>query len=126
MKNSSPPPCPGCNGTGQMTWFGGVSRFQFSYTDCPECSGVGFLDAEPDDSLQSSDLTLNSSLTSSQADDFLKALAQILSETLSQNKKIQLRGFGSFSCSYSASSQQKDIQFSPSKKLLLQLNPPAK
>ena len=125
MKNSNPRPCPGCNGTGQMTWFGGVSRFQFSYTDCPECNGVGFLDTERGgDYLQPSTLTINNSLTTSQADNFLKALAQILSETLSQNKKIQLRGFGSFSCSASASSQQKNIHFSPSKKLLQKLNPP--
>ena len=126
MKNSNPPPCPGCNGTGQMTWFGGVSRFQFSYTDCPECNGVGFLDTEPDDTLQSSELTINSTLTSSQADDFLKALARILSETLSKDEKIQLRGFGSFYCSASASSQQKNICFSPSKKLQQKLKSPPK
>ena len=22
-------------------WFGGVSRFQFSYAECPECNGTG-------------------------------------------------------------------------------------
>ena len=51
MKEPKPVPCPGCNGTGQTTYFGGVSRFLLSYEDCPECNGVGFLKPEPDDNL---------------------------------------------------------------------------
>lgn len=124
MKQSQPPPCPGCNGTGQMTWFGGVSRFQFSYTDCPECNGVGFLSQTPSDCLRAEDLATQTTLSTEKADDFLKALAQILSESLLQGEKIQLRGFGSFSCSASGSAPLKKICFIPSKHLLHSLNTP--
>lgn len=36
-------PCPACHGTGQWTFFGGVSRFFFTVEECPECGGLGFL-----------------------------------------------------------------------------------
>jgi Bacterial DNA-binding protein len=122
MKQSQQPPCPGCNGTGQMTWFGGVSRFQFSYTDCPECNGVGFLNQTPDDCLQAKDLVNKTSLSTEKADDFLKALAQILFDALLQGEKIQLRGFGSFSCSSSDSASPEKIRFIPAGQLLQCLN----
>jgi len=116
MTHSHKAPCPGCNGTGQMTWFGGVSRFQFSYTDCPECNGFGFLDQPVDDSLRAEDLAQESGLSLEKADVFLKVLAQILSNSLQQGEKIQLRGFGSFSPLISKIPQQH-IQFRPAKQL---------
>jgi DnaJ-class molecular chaperone len=126
MKQSQPPPCPGCNGTGQMTSFGGVSRFQFSYTDCPECNGVGFLNQSPGDCLQPKDLANKTTLSTKKAEDFLKALAQTLSNTLLQGEKIQLRGFGSFCCSSSGSAPPGKIRFIPAKQLLQNLNTPKK
>jgi DnaJ-class molecular chaperone len=36
-------PCPACHGTGQWTFFGGVSRFFFTVEECPECGGLGFI-----------------------------------------------------------------------------------
>lgn len=39
--------CPGCGGTGQRSYFKGVSRFLLSCEECPECAGLGFrLDPE--------------------------------------------------------------------------------
>ncbi len=37
--------CPICNGTGQISFFKGVSRFLLSCEECPECGGLGFLPA---------------------------------------------------------------------------------
>jgi nucleoid DNA-binding protein len=107
-----------------MTWFGGVSRFQFSYTDCPECNGVGFLSPPPDNCLQAEDLENKTTLPTEKTDVFLKTLAQILTNTLQQGEKIQLRGFGSFSCSSSASASHKKIRFIPSIQLQKSLNTP--
>lgn len=36
-------PCPICNGSGQVSFFKGVSRFLLSNEDCPECLGMGFV-----------------------------------------------------------------------------------
>jgi ssDNA-binding Zn-finger/Zn-ribbon topoisomerase 1 len=33
--------CPGCGGTGQVSYFKGVSRFLLSCEECPECAGLG-------------------------------------------------------------------------------------
>lgn len=38
-------PCPGCGGSGQISFFKGVSRFLLSCEECPECAGLGFLPA---------------------------------------------------------------------------------
>jgi len=35
--------CEFCNGTGQISYFKGVSRFLLSSEDCPECAGIGFI-----------------------------------------------------------------------------------
>ncbi|MEA3467048.1 MAG: HU family DNA-binding protein [Thermodesulfobacteriota bacterium] len=121
-QTKQPPPCPGCNGTGQMTWFGGVSRFQFSYEDCPECNGVGFL-IPAEKNIISAEKIACSALSPTQAEQFLKALTQILSTTLSKDETIQLRGFGSFSRVSTKSSLTK-IRFTPGKKLLLKMNKP--
>jgi DnaJ-class molecular chaperone len=41
-------PCVGCGGTGQTSYFGGASRFMFTWEDCPDCSGTGvILDESP-------------------------------------------------------------------------------
>lgn len=43
-KRSSPSQkkvCPGCNGSGQTAYFGGESRFMFTWEDCPDCCGTG-------------------------------------------------------------------------------------
>ena len=118
MGKSQPQPCPGCNGTGQMTWFGGVSRFQFSYTDCPECNGFGFLDPEPDSSfLLTKYLTDNTDLSTTQASVFLQTLAQILTKTLAQGEPVRLRGFGNFSCKAGRTDSSEKIHFRPSKHL---------
>lgn len=34
--------CNMCNGTGQISYFKGVSRFLLSEEECPECQGLGF------------------------------------------------------------------------------------
>lgn len=33
--------CPSCNGTGQISYFQGESRFLLSYEECPDCYGTG-------------------------------------------------------------------------------------
>lgn len=44
-KNS---PCKGCGGSGQTSFFGGASRFMFTWEDCPDCHGTGVqLDNNP-------------------------------------------------------------------------------
>ena len=35
--------CPSCGGTGQLNFFQGESRFVFSYEECTECAGLGYL-----------------------------------------------------------------------------------
>ena len=35
-----------CNGSGQVSYFKGVSRFLLSEEDCPECGGTGFVFAD--------------------------------------------------------------------------------
>ncbi len=32
-----------CNGSGQISYFKGVSRFLLSEEECPECGGTGFI-----------------------------------------------------------------------------------
>jgi len=105
-----------------MTWFGGVSRFQFSYTDCPECNGVGFLEQPSDDSLRPQDITEKTTLSTEQADLFLQKLAEILSQAMLHGEKVQLRGFGSFSRSSSVNTGTKEIRFSSAKRLRHELN----
>ncbi len=117
-QDTSQIPCPGCNGTGQMVYFGGVSRFQFSYTDCPECNGVGFLLSQQNAQLQAADIYKITSLSEKQAAAFLHALTQILSKTLEAGENIQLRGFGSFSLTRDNSSTGRSLLFRPSPKLL--------
>lgn len=36
-----PPPCNVCDGSGQIAYFKGISRFVLSYIECPECNGTG-------------------------------------------------------------------------------------
>ena len=35
--------CAGCGGTGQISFFKGVSRFLVSCDECPECSGLEYI-----------------------------------------------------------------------------------
>ena len=44
--------CEICNGSGQISYFKGESRFLLSWEECPECSGMGFKIA-PDDAVES-------------------------------------------------------------------------
>jgi hypothetical protein len=39
----TPPPCPGCGGSGQTSFFGGASRFMLTWEDCPDCCGTGII-----------------------------------------------------------------------------------
>ncbi|HID70284.1 MAG TPA: hypothetical protein EYP35_07485 [Desulfobacterales bacterium] len=123
MKHSKqqPPPCPGCNGTGQMTWFGGVSRFQFSYEDCPECNGFGFLIPAEQNSVITAGQITCTGLSPKKVKQFLNVLAQILSTALVKGDSIQLRGFGSFSAVSSRSAPGK-IRFVNGKNLQQTLN----
>ncbi len=122
MKKQKKQPCPGCNGTGQMTWFGGASRFQFSYEDCPECNGFGFLEPETSESaITASQIADNSPLSLEQAEKFLQALSQILSSTLAQGEDIRLKKFGRFSCP-AGNTAKKTIRFKTSNNLLKFLN----
>jgi len=43
-------PCPGCGGSGQISFFLGVSRFLLSQEECPECAGLGYLQPPPAES----------------------------------------------------------------------------
>lgn len=40
--------CPSCGGSGQISFFLGVSRFLLSTEECPECSGLGYLHSDPE------------------------------------------------------------------------------
>jgi DnaJ-class molecular chaperone len=43
--------CDICGGTGQVSFFQGVSRFLLSTTECEECAGTGFqLNSAPENS----------------------------------------------------------------------------
>lgn len=35
--------CESCGGTGQISYFKGVSRFLLSCEECPECGGLGYI-----------------------------------------------------------------------------------
>jgi len=35
--------CETCHGSGQVSYFKGVSRFLLSSEECPECGGLGFI-----------------------------------------------------------------------------------
>lgn len=41
--------CETCGGTGQISYFKGVSRFLLSSEECPECAGFGYIMCEDDD-----------------------------------------------------------------------------
>jgi len=34
--------CDICGGSGQISFFKGVSRFLLSWEECPECNGIGY------------------------------------------------------------------------------------
>ncbi len=36
--------CEICEGSGQVSFFGGVSRFVITWEDCPQCCGAGFVE----------------------------------------------------------------------------------
>ena len=35
--------CESCGGTGQLSYFGGESRFLLSHEECTDCCGTGYL-----------------------------------------------------------------------------------
>jgi len=35
--------CSFCHGSGQISFFKGVSRFLLSVEECPECGGIGYI-----------------------------------------------------------------------------------
>ncbi len=37
-------PCEVCEGSGQVSYFKGASRFLLSWEDCPGCFGAGFVE----------------------------------------------------------------------------------
>ena len=41
--------CEFCSGSGQISYFKGVSRFLLSTEECPECAGLGYIFTAPDD-----------------------------------------------------------------------------
>ena len=47
--------CTNCNGSGQVSFFKGESRFILSWEDCPECAGMGFVIPVEDPPLQDND-----------------------------------------------------------------------
>lgn len=45
--------CDTCGGSGQISYFKGVSRFLLSIEDCPACFGLGYMmEDEGDDKLE--------------------------------------------------------------------------
>lgn len=40
-------PCEFCNGTGQVSYFQGESRFLLTYDECQDCNGTGLSEQEP-------------------------------------------------------------------------------
>lgn len=40
--------CEFCGGSGQISYFKGVSRFLVSWEECPECAGLGYIIPETD------------------------------------------------------------------------------
>jgi len=36
--------CNGCGGSGQISFFRGVSRFVMDWDDCPDCLGTGYIE----------------------------------------------------------------------------------
>ena len=41
--------CAVCEGSGQISYFKGVSRFVVSWDECPECAGLGYIISDNDD-----------------------------------------------------------------------------
>lgn len=41
-------PCDGCGGSGQISFFRGVSRFVMDWDDCPDCLGTGYVEVPED------------------------------------------------------------------------------
>jgi len=44
--------CPVCGGTGQFSYFKGVSRFLLSSEECEECAGTGYVLKVADDKIK--------------------------------------------------------------------------
>jgi DnaJ-class molecular chaperone len=110
MSRKQPPPCPGCSGTGQIHFFGGVSRFQFSYEECPECCGTGILDLPDTNSMSLAE-------SSAVSEQFLAILSETLTKALTDGETVRLRGFGSFSCRTNTAGK-RSIRFLPAGSLL--------
>ncbi len=53
-KKTTQKTCEGCGGSGQISFFRGVSRFVMDWDDCPDCLGTGYIE-EPDDEQTSSE-----------------------------------------------------------------------
>lgn len=41
--------CDGCGGSGQISFFRGVSRFVMDWDDCPDCLGTGYIEVAGED-----------------------------------------------------------------------------
>lgn len=41
--------CNGCGGSGQISFFRGVSRFVMDWDDCPDCFGTGYIEVPTQD-----------------------------------------------------------------------------
>jgi DnaJ-class molecular chaperone len=41
MEDETVKKCPVCEGSGQVSYFGGESRFVVTWEDCPQCCGSG-------------------------------------------------------------------------------------
>jgi len=116
-------PCPGCNGTGQITYFGGVSRFLLSHEECPECYGTGLLATPQGQELTAKALAQASSLTLQEAQRFLQVLSSLLRSCLARGERVELRGFGTFSLT-SDKNQPDRLCFKPGSRLTRALNEP--
>jgi len=47
--------CSVCGGTGQVSFFQGVSRFLLTSEECPECAGTGYKPDQPGGQKEKSD-----------------------------------------------------------------------
>lgn len=52
--------CESCGGSGQISYFKGVSRFLLSCEECPECAGLGYIVSSDDEGEENEEINSES------------------------------------------------------------------